>query len=82
MPQYGTNLALVGGSVTPDSLQSTDHDPHGPDGGYRPGGHGGEDERLPLEYCARVWEDFLRTLNRIETDFVHRCGTTEPGVQA
>ncbi|NUS90656.1 MAG: hypothetical protein HOY75_50185 [Streptomyces sp.] len=57
--------------MTPDSLQSTDHDLHGPDG-----------ERLPLEYCARVWEDFLRTLNRIETDFVHRSGPTEPGVQA
>ncbi|MET7932914.1 hypothetical protein [Streptomyces sp. NPDC005322] len=49
---------------------------------FRARDHGGEDDHYPLEYCSRVWEDFLRTLGRIEADFVRRSGTTEPGVKA
>ncbi|AGP53628.1 hypothetical protein M271_10085 [Streptomyces rapamycinicus NRRL 5491] len=49
---------------------------------FRPRDQGGDSERYPLEYCARVWEDFIRTLGRIEADFLHRSDTTEPGVKA
>ncbi|MEU1800795.1 hypothetical protein [Streptomyces sp. NPDC019937] len=45
-----------------------------------------EEERAPhdhpLEYCSRVWEDFLTTLGRIEDDFLQRSGAAEPGVEA
>ncbi|PNG91600.1 hypothetical protein SMF913_27065 [Streptomyces malaysiensis] len=49
---------------------------------FRPRDQGGDGERYPLEYCARVWEDFIRALGRIEADFLQRSETTEPGVKA
>ncbi|WP_234357276.1 hypothetical protein [Streptomyces sp. NBRC 110028] len=53
---------------------------------FRARDHGMEEERAPhdhpLEYCSRVWEDFLTTLGRIEDDFLQRSGAAEPGVEA
>lgn len=68
--------------MTTDSLQPPDHSPLTIEPVFRARDHGGEDDHYPLEYCSRVWEDFLRTLGRIEADFVRRSGTTEPGVKA
>lgn len=91
MPRYGTNLAVVGGDVTTDRLQPPDHAPLTAEPVFRARDHGTEEERFPhdypLEYCSRVWEDFLRTLGRIEDDFLQRSGTkgsgtAEPGVEA
>src|SRR4051794_36683163 len=66
MPRYGTNLAVVGGDVTTDRLQPPDHAPHTAEPVFRARDHGMEEERFPhdhpLEYCSRVWEDFLTTL--------------------
>ncbi|WP_086882120.1 MULTISPECIES: hypothetical protein [Streptomyces violaceusniger group] len=68
--------------MTTDSLQPPDHSRLGTEPVFRPRDQGGDSERYPLEYCARVWEDFIRTLGRIEADFLQRSNTTEPGVKA
>ncbi|CAM5669277.1 hypothetical protein GCM10017744_023550 [Streptomyces antimycoticus] len=82
MPRYCTILAVVGGDVTTDSLQPPDHSRLSAEPVFRPRDQGGDSERYPLEYCARVWEDFIRALGRIEADFLQRSDTPEPGVKA
>ncbi|MCO8304022.1 MULTISPECIES: hypothetical protein [Streptomyces] len=68
--------------MTTDSLQPPDHARPGAEPVFRPRDQGGDSERHPLAYRARVWEDFLRALGRIEADFLQRSDTTEPGVTA
>ncbi|MGW2332093.1 hypothetical protein ACWC5C_40945 [Streptomyces sp. NPDC001700] len=72
--------------MTTDRLQPPDHAPLTAEPVFRARDHGAEDERFPhdypLEYCSRVWEDFLKTLGRIEDDFLQRSGPAEPGVEA
>ncbi|MEU8827885.1 hypothetical protein [Streptomyces sp. NPDC048636] len=68
--------------MTTDSLQPPEHSALRPEPVFRARDHGGEEERYPLEYCSRVWEDFLRALNRIEADFLQRSGSAEPGLKA
>ncbi|WAP59413.1 hypothetical protein PS467_34025 [Streptomyces luomodiensis] len=68
--------------MTTDSLQPPDHSRLPAEPVFRPRDQGGDGERYPLEYRARVWEDFLRALGRIEADFLQRSDTPEPGVTA